>query len=567
VNRALGAPLIVLLLGALLAGGCGSGSGQSATGQSLIYHYLPVDQVDPQRISDGEGFAGENLLEGLVTPNATGTGVVPATADSWQVSRGGTVYTFHIRKDARWSDGTPVTASDFEWTYRRLLKPSTSSTGGNLNGESSYSDLGIKNAVAFQLGQATAWSKVGVKALDASHLRIVLAAPNTAFLQGMAEPPMVALPEKNLTRHPFDWQTSAHWVGNGPFIMRSFTPNSRMVLVPNPHYWDRRAVHLTRLTVTMAPATEEQLRRQYVQRKVDVALLADPQAFASDPAVAHAVTSLPEFSVQFLNLIPSRNPALEDVRVRKAIAFAIDRAAVAKVSPVIKPSTSLVPDTLPGFDAGVGFRPNLAEARRLLAEAGYPSGKGFPTFIVMTYGFDPFIQVVLRSLHRELGIRAVQDVEDPTVYDARRFEVLPASRVGYFFNGYSAILDWRDWVSHLYPPSQTELLSLRPDDYTHYQVLQARGTATSVAAATAFLDAHASPQSKRFAAVTAVADRTADATLSTELYKRAAAIRQGTYEFIPFAYRSLTFAIRPGAKGIHLRTGSLMISFKGVRVG
>ena len=88
-----------------------------------------------------------------------------------------------------------------------------------------------------------------------------------------------------------------------------------------------------------------------------------------------------------------------------------------------------------------------------------------------------------------------------------------------------------------------------------------------MAAATAFLDAHASPQSKRFAAVTAVADRTADATLSTELYKRAAAIRQGTYEFIPFAYRSLTFAIRPGAKGIHLRTGSLMISFKGVRVG
>jgi ABC-type transport system substrate-binding protein len=144
--------------------------------------------------------------------------------------------------------------------------------------------------------------------------------------------------------------------------------------------------------------------------------------------------------------------------------------------------------------------------------------------------------------------------------------VQPASRVGYFSTGFSAILTWRDWVSKLYPPVQTELLSLKPDDYTHYQVLQAKGTAESLAAATRFLEARASAQSKRFAAVTARADATRDPKRATALYKQAAAIRQSTYEFIPFAYGGRPHAIRPGIKGVHLWTGYPTISFKGVSV-
>jgi ABC-type transport system substrate-binding protein len=556
-----------LLIVAALVGAGSSQAGQEAAKQELVYHYLPFDQVDPQRISDGEPFAGQNLLEGLVSPDAAGTGVVPATADSWQVSPGRTVYTFHIRKTAAWSDGTPVTAQDFEWTYRRLLTPSTS-TIGNLNGSSSYpSDLGIRHAVDYQVGRVTDWSKVGVKALDASHLRITLAAPNADFLQEMAQPAMVALPERNLKRFPFAWQTPAHWVGNGPFVIASWTPNARIVIVANERYWDRKAVHLSRVTVLMAAATDAQLRSQYRQKRVDIAELADPRVFATSPALARAVNSLDEYAVLFLTLIPSRNPALQDMRVRKAIALAIGRSEVAKVSPVVKASTSLVPSTLPGFDASVGFKPDVAEARRLLAAAGYPGGRGFPRFFVMTTYDDPYIRAVLQTLRRNLGIRAVQDVEDPSVENAKRLEVQPADRVGYFSTGFSTILTWRDWVSKLYPPTQTELLSLKPDDYTHYQVLQARGTAKSLAAATAFLQAHASPQSRRFAAVTATADAAADPRRATALYKQAAAIRQSTYEFVPFAYGARPYAIRPGIRGVHQWTGYATISFKSVSVG
>jgi ABC-type transport system substrate-binding protein len=144
--------------------------------------------------------------------------------------------------------------------------------------------------------------------------------------------------------------------------------------------------------------------------------------------------------------------------------------------------------------------------------------------------------------------------------------VLPSNRVGYFSTGYGAIPTWRDWV-YKYPPSQTELLSLRSSDYTHYQVLQAAGTAKSLKKATGFLEAHASPLSKRFAALASDADATADPARATRLYKEAAAARQATYEFIPLVYGGAVYAVRPGIRGVHIWPGYQTITFKNVSVG
>jgi oligopeptide transport system substrate-binding protein len=557
---------IALLLAGALAGGCSSGV-HSAKEQALTYQYVPFDQIDPQIVSDGEYVSGQNLLEGLVTPNDTGTGVVPATADHWSVSHGGTVYTFHIREKARWSDGRRVTAQDFEWSYRRLLTPSTAATN-KLNAANDYPpDLGIRNGTAFQLGQVTDWSRVGVKALDASHLRITLAAPNSSFLQEMALSPMVALPRQNLTAFPFSWQTSRHWVGNGPFVPKSWTPKRSMVMVPNPHYWDRRSVRLDRVKISMGLPTDDQIRAAYQRGVLDVARIGDPASFASSRHLAAAVRHVArKYSVNFLTLIPSLNPVLRDVRVREAIALAIDRSAVGRVASSVSGAASLIPSNLPGFDASVGVQTNVAKARRLLAAAGYPRGKGFPTLSVMTYSDDVLVRAVLKNLQRNLGIRAVQDVEAPDVYSAKRQEVQPASFVGFYTNGFTEILTWRAWVSGTYPPSSAELLSLSPADYTHYQRLQAVGTAASLAEAKRLLEAHASAQSKHFAALAAKGDATANPTRAVTLYKRAAAARQATYVFIPFAYRDLDYVVRPGIKGVHVPTGYFTISFKNVSV-
>jgi ABC-type transport system substrate-binding protein len=551
----------------MLAGALAPSAAPTASAKSLTYQYVPFDQIDPQRVSDGQDIAGQNVLEGLVTPNASGTGVVPATADRWTVSGGGTVYTFHIRRSARWSDGTRVTARDFEWTYQRLLTPSTAAID-KLNGASGYPpDLGIRNAVAFQLGQVTDWSKVGVKALDGSHLRITLAAPNSSFLQEMTLPAMVALPEHNLTSFPFSWQTSDHWVGNGPFVPQSWTPNTSMVMVPNPDYWDRSHVHLDRVTISMGLPTDAEIGSSYQHGALDLARIRDPAAFASTPDVAAAIRHVDkEYSVNFLTLIPSKNPVLRDVRVREAIALAIDRRAVGAVSSSVTGAFSLIPTDLPGFDASVGVRTNVAKARQLLAAAGYPRGKGFPTLSVMTTRDDVLVRTVLASLHRNLGIRTIQDIEAPTVYSAKRQEVQPANFAGFFATGYTAILTWRVWVSGTYPPSQAELLSLAPAAYTHYQVLQAVGTPAALAKATRFLETHASPQSKLFAALATKADATAKAAQAVKLYKQAAAARQATYEFIPYAYRDLDYIVRPGIKGVHVSTGYFTVSFKYVSI-
>jgi ABC-type transport system substrate-binding protein len=270
--------------------------------------------------------------------------------------------------------------------------------------------------------------------------------------------------------------------------------------------------------------------------------------------------------VNFLTLVQSRNPALSDVRVREAIALGIGRAEVAKAGPLVTPTTSLVPDSLPGFDASIGFREDIPKARRLMAEAGYPGGKGFPTLSILTTHDDPYVRAVVQTLHRNLGVNAKQEIQDPGVESVTRTEVQPESFVGYFSTAFTGILTWQNWVSNLYSPTQTKLLSLRPDDYTHYEVLLARGTARSLSAADSFLDAHASPQSRHFAAVAARADATASPGRATALYKQAAGIRQGTYEFVPYGYGALVHAVRPSIEGVHLWTGYFTISFKGVSV-
>jgi hypothetical protein len=184
----------------------------------------------------------------------------------------------------------------------------------------------------------------------------------------------------------------------------------------------------------------------------------------------------------------------------------------------------------------------------------------------MTEHDDPYVRELVRTMRRNLHIAAVQDVEDPTVENAKRQEVQRSPFIGYFSTSYAAIPTWRTWVSVEYPPSQTELLSLKPDDYTHYEVLQARGTAHWLADAERFLQAHASPQSRRFATAAAQADATADADRATALYKQAAAIRQSTFEFIPYLYADHVYAIRPDIHGTHPWPGYNVISLKGIRI-
>ena len=316
----------------------------------------------------------------------------------------------------------------------------------------------------------------------------------------------------------------------------------------------------------MAQVSDAQLQSRYKHNEIDIAPLDDPAAFEKDPSLSRALTRLNQFSVLFLTLIQSRNPTLEDVRVREAIALAIGRRAVAKVGERPEPSTSLVPSTLPGFGAGVGFRENIARARQLMAEAGYPGGKGFPTFSIMTSHDDPYVRAVVKTLKQNLGIKAVQDVEDPGVESAK-------SARGATGELHRLLLD----RLHGHPDMEGlgfQPLPAVPDGAAQPQAgrLHALRGPASEGDREVPVGGRELPRCTREPAVPAVRrrggqrGRNGESRRATALYKQAAAIRQATYEFIPYAYGALVYAIRPSIKGVHLWTGYFTISFKGVSV-
>jgi len=197
---ALTAMTAVVLTGCSFGGGSDAKKGE----KSLRFEYNNFPIIDPQGVTYGEWLSAAALFEGVVRLNKDGSDVLPAAATSWDASPDKKTYTFHLR-EAKWSDGSAITADDFEWTYKRLLSPSATASGATQGANSYAPGLGIQGAVDFRAGTLKDWSKVGVKASDPKTLVITLAAPNSDFLLGMTQPSMVALPSKNVQKYPSDW--------------------------------------------------------------------------------------------------------------------------------------------------------------------------------------------------------------------------------------------------------------------------------------------------------------------------------------------------------------------------
>src|ERR1051326_5514303 len=177
------------------------------------------------------------LFEGLTLLDEKTSQPVPGVADKWEVSSDGLVYTFHVRADARWSNGDRVTARDFAFSFERMLSP-------KLAAEYSYMLWPIKNAQPFNAGTLTDFSAVGVKVIDDATLQITLERP-TPYLPALAAH-NTWMPVHRATLEKFGSvvDRSSHWtrpgnlVGNGPFTLTEWTPNARIIVTKNPRYWD-----------------------------------------------------------------------------------------------------------------------------------------------------------------------------------------------------------------------------------------------------------------------------------------------------------------------------------------
>ncbi len=347
------------------------------------------------------------LFEGLTLIDEKTTQPVPAAAEGWDVSPDGLVYTFHLRPKGRWSNGDPVTADDFVYSFRRILTPSFGATY-------SYMLWPIRNARAYNEGRITDFSLVGAHAVDATTLRIALERP-TPYLPGLASH-TTWLPVHRATIEKFGrfdqkgtrWTRAGNLVGNGPFTLKEWVPNSRIIVEKNPLYWDAAHVRLNRIEFFPIENTEsEEAAFRSGQLQVTYSLpIARIKTYRREhPELLRIDSRLATYYV-FINV---RRPPLDNPKLRRALALDVDRTKIARdvLEGSRSPAHSFTPPDCAGYTAQAEVPDDVAEARRLLAEAGYPGGRGLPAFEALSYSSDSSVrtlEVIQSRWARDLGV-------------------------------------------------------------------------------------------------------------------------------------------------------------------
>lgn len=350
------------------------------------------------------------LFEGLVTLDEETFRPRPGAAERWEISSDGLVYTFHLRRDGRWSNGDPLTARDFLFSFRRVLSPALASE---------YKDVlfPIRNAAAFAGARIADFSQVGCRAPDDHTFEITLEHPTAYFLSvlrtNVAFPVHAASVTRGGTRaddRTAPWTRVAPFVSNGPFRLREWKDHQHVATEKNPHYWAVRQVRLNGVTFYPSESTQSQelaFRAGQLHTTWDVPLSKIESYRSAQPPVLRVE---PYFESYFLRFNFTR-PPFNDVRVRRALALAIDREAI--VRNVLRggqaPATALTPPGFAGYEPLRQITPDPAAARRLLAAAGFPDGRGFPAFELMTLSSElnqRIAEAVQQMWRRELGLGA-----------------------------------------------------------------------------------------------------------------------------------------------------------------
>ncbi len=315
----------------------------------------------------------EQLFSGLVE-RSPGMGVLPDVANSWEVLEGGRKYIFHLRDDVRWSDGVPVTAGDFEYAWKRALTPDKASPFP-------YFLDDIQGASAYHQGEVPGPDEVGVRVLNEVTLLVELKAP-TAYLLHLLTV-MYPVPRHVVEAHGASWTELNNIVTNGPFRLVAWEPGECMILERNPAYHGRFRGNVQRIECSFLTGQPERLLDMYEQDHLDtLPLVSLPPAERDRARQRHAgeYMSGPWLSSDLIGFDVTR-PPFDDPRVRRAFTLAIDRETLAHVTlrGYAFPATGgLVPPGMPGHSPGIGLPYDPQGARQLLAQAGYPNGRGFP---------------------------------------------------------------------------------------------------------------------------------------------------------------------------------------------
>ncbi|MDB6127295.1 MAG: oppA 1 [Verrucomicrobia bacterium] len=347
------------------------------------------------------------LFEGLTVLDEKTAQPIPGAAERWDISPDGLSYTFHLRASGRWSNGDALTASDFVYSFQRILTPALGSVYA-------YMLWPIKNAEEFNAGKLTDFTQVGVVAIDAATLRITLVRPTPYLLSVAAHstwmPVHRATIEKfgKISDRDSAWTRPGNMVSNGAFALTEWRPNARVIVTKNPQYWDAAHTQLERVIFFPTEKADiEELNFRAGQLHLTFILPASKiPAYQKDAPEKLRIDPLLFFSYVNFN---TTKPPFTDPKVRRALALAIDRAAISQsvFSGARPPASTVVPPNCGGYIPPRGQQPDFAAARALLAEAGFPGGKGLPSLPMQVLNDDktPKMAETIQAMwQRELGV-------------------------------------------------------------------------------------------------------------------------------------------------------------------
>ena len=407
-------PILAALVLPLMMAGCD----RSFSRADLVFaNGAEPETLDPALLT---GQSDERLAEGLfegLTIFTTAGEPQPGVAQSWDVSSDATVYTFHLRADARWSNGAPVTAQDFVQSWKRVLEPGTAA-------EYAYQLYYLKNGQRFNDPDAhfIDFSQVGVHALDARTLQVTLENPTPFFLDLCCTTPFMPVHIPTVQRWGDAWIKPEHIVTNGPYLLDEWRLNDRIRFRKNPGYWGHDAVRLK--TIDALPISQANVALNFFASGACDLILdkgLTPVMLIGElkkQPYFHSAAFLGSFFVRF-NC--TRAP-FNDARVRQAFSLVMDKQLI--VDKITKageiPAYSFVPPGTAGYDPpkpGLPFNPE--GARQLLADAGYPGGAHFPpvSFLYNEGEVNKYIGIELKSMfERQLGVSMSLRPQENKVY-------------------------------------------------------------------------------------------------------------------------------------------------------
>jgi len=424
--------ILILLTGiaALFLGACSKENSTPSTGKTLTYNLKePGKTLDPQLgTTVPSSTILEMCMEGLTIQGKVPGEMLPAGAESWDISKDGTVYTFHIRKDGKWSNGETITAHDYYFGMKRALEPVTAA-------QYAYMLYSIVNAKAYNESKIKDFSKVGIKIIDKFTLEITLKNVVPYFTQLLSNSVASPCNEKFLKKVGDQYCLNADtMLYNGPYVISEYVPNGKVDFLKNQNYWDKERVKVDNWTFLMV-SNYNTAANMFRSGELDFTVISGAQIaqFKNNP---NLVTK-PDGSVWYLQF-NIENKFFNNINIRKAVSMAIDRKVM--VENIMKdgsqPAYAFVPPGLAGGKVDgklITFRDrfpkkllqeNVAEAKKLyqkgLKEIGFDEAKeGKAKVKLLCQNNPPSMrqgQFIQEQLFQNLGLNVILE---PNTFQAK----------------------------------------------------------------------------------------------------------------------------------------------------